>query len=289
MHHSSDNTINFFDLTRDHYENFPVASFLIPKNYRKEIAIIYWFARTADDIADEGEFSSNYRLEKLEQFEKQFLESLTNGSGHPNFNLLSSVIKKNNLSTDYFTDLLSAFKQDVIKTRYNNYHEVLDYCKRSANPVGRILLELFKINDAEAIKCSDKICTALQLTNFYQDTLIDFKKGRIYYPQDELKMFSVTEKMFELKENNPNIKALVKYNIERVQQLFDEGRDINNYLSGRFKYEIKWTISGGEKILSKIRKNDFNVFDYRPVLNKFDFIKLLIKSLFNGRFSKRNI
>ena len=289
MHHSSDNTINYFNLTRDHYENFPVASFLIPKNYRKEIAIVYWFARTADDIADEGEFSSNYRLEKLEQFEKQFLESIEKGSDHPNFNLLSSVIKKNNLSTDYFTDLLSAFKQDVIKTRYNNYHEVLDYCKRTANPVGRILLGLFKVHDAEAIKCSDKICTALQLTNFYQDTLLDFTKGRIYYPQDELKMFSVTEKMFELKENNPNIKALVKYNIERVQQLFDEGRDINNYLSGRFKYEIKWTISGGEKILSKIRKNDFNVFDYRPVLNKFDFIKLLIKSLFNGRFSKRNI
>ncbi len=282
MHNSSDNTINFFDLTRDHYENFPVVSFLIPKKYRKEIAIIYWFARTADDIADEGELSSNDRLEKLEQFEKQFLESLTNVSDHPNFNLLSSVIKKNNLSTDYFTDLLSAFKQDVIKTRYNNYHEVLDYCKRSANPVGRILLELFKVHDAEAINCSDKICTALQLTNFYQDTLIDYKKGRIYYPQDEMKMFSVTEKMFELKENNPNIKALVKYNIERAQQLFDEGRDISNYLSGRFKYEIKWTISGGKKILSKIRKNDFNVFDYRPVLNKFDFIKLLIKSLFNG-------
>jgi len=282
MHNSSDNTINFFDLTRDHYENFPVVSFLIPKKYRKEIAIIYWFARTADDIADEGEFSSDDRLEKLEQFEKQFLESLENGSGNSNFNLLSSVIKKNNLSTDCFTDLLSAFKQDVIKTRYSNYQEILDYCKRSANPVGRILLELFKVHDAEAINCSDKICTALQLTNFYQDTLIDFKKGRIYYPQDEMKMFSVTEKMFELKENNPNIKALVKYNIERVQQLFDEGRDISNYLSGRFKYEIKWTISGGKKILSKIRKNDFNVFDYRPVLNKFDFIKLLIKSLFNG-------
>lgn len=169
MHNSSDNTINFFDLTRDHYENFPVVSFLIPKKYRKEIAIIYWFARTADDIADEGEFSSDDRLEKLEQFEKQFLESLENGSGNSNFNLLSSVIKKNNLSTDCFTDLLSAFKQDVIKTRYSNYQEILDYCKRSANPVGRILLELFKVHDAEAINCSDKICTALQLTNFYQD------------------------------------------------------------------------------------------------------------------------
>ncbi len=281
MHHSSDNTINFFDLTRDHYENFPVASFLIPKNYRKDIAIIYWFARTADDIADEGIFSADERLEKLEQFEKEFVISLNNESDHLRFNLLSAIIKKNKLSANYFSELLSAFKQDVTKLRYESYQEVLEYCKRSANPVGRLLLELFKIQDAEALKCSDKICTALQLTNFYQDTIIDYKKGRIYYPQNEMKMFSVTEKMFELKENNPNIKALVKYNIDRTQQLFDEGREIINYLSGRFKYEIIWTISGGEKILSKIRKNAFNVFDYRPVLNKSDFLKLLIKSLFN--------
>ncbi|MDY0083368.1 MAG: squalene synthase HpnC [Ignavibacteriaceae bacterium] len=289
MHHSSDNTINFFDLTRDHYENFPVASFLIPKKYRKDIAIIYWFARTADDIADEGIFSADERLEKLEKFEKEFVISLNSKSDHLRFNLLSAIIKKNKLSANYFIELLSAFKQDVTKLRYESYQEVLEYCKRSANPVGRLLLELFKIQDAEAVKCSDKICTALQLTNFYQDTIIDYKKGRIYYPQNEMKMFSVTEKMFELKENNPNIKALVKYNIDRTQQLFDEGREIINYLSGRFKYEIIWTISGGEKILSKIRKNDFNVFDNRPVLNKSDFLKLLIKSLFNDRFSERNI
>lgn len=207
---------------------------------------------------------------------------MENESENVNFNLLSTIIKKNNLSTNYFIDLISAFKQDITKFRYENYSQVLDYCKRSANPVGRILLELFKVRDENAVKCSDKICTALQLTNFYQDTGIDYKKGRIYYPKDEMKMFSVTEKMFELKENNSNIKALVKYNIDRTQQLFNEGRDIINYLSGRFKYEIKWTISGGEKILSKIVKKDFNVFSYRPVLNKFDYFNLLIKSLFNG-------
>lgn len=282
MYNLSGNTNDFLTSTKDHYENFPVASFLIPKDYRKDIAIVYWFARTADDIADEGIFDADYRFEKLEHFEKQFIYSLENESENVNFNLLSTIIKKNNLSTNYFIDLISAFKQDIKKFRYENYSQVLDYCKRSANPVGRILLELFKVRDENAVKCSDKICTALQLTNFYQDTGIDYKKGRIYYPKDEMKMFSVTEKMFELKENNSNIKALVKYNIDRTQQLFNEGRDIINYLSGRFKYEIKWTISGGEKILSKIVKKDFNVFSYRPVLNKFDYFNLLIKSLFNG-------
>ena len=126
------------------------------------------------------------------------------------FNQLSKTISNKKLSTKYFFDLLSAFKQDVVKKEYENYDEVLDYCKRSANPVGRILLELFNINEKEAIISSDKICTALQLTNFFQDTVIDIEKGRNYYPQNEMKMFDVLQKMFELKENNPNIKALCK-------------------------------------------------------------------------------
>lgn len=282
MYNSTDKSADFLTLTRDHYENFPVASFLIPKNYRKDIAIVYWFARTADDIADEGAIDSKTRIEKLDNFESEFLRSLNNESSKSEFNQLSNTIKKYNLSIKNFTDLLSAFKQDVVQHRYKNYKGLQDYCRRSANPVGRILLEIFKVSHPDAIKCSDKICTALQLTNFYQDTMIDYANGRIYYPKDEMKMFSVTEKMFELKENNSNIKALLKYNVDRTQQLFDEGREIIGYLSGRFKYEILWTVSGGEKILSKIRKNDYDVLNHRPGLNKIDFIKLLIKSVFNG-------
>ena len=282
MSNSTEQNSDFLALTKDHYENFPVASFLIPKNYRKDVAIVYWFARTADDIADEGNIDPDIRLERLDLFEEHFKKSLISNSDHVNFNLLSSTINSYNLSESNFTDLLSAFKQDVTKSRYENYSEVLDYCKRSANPVGRILLEIFNISNPDAIKFSDKICTALQLTNFYQDTIIDYKNGRIYYPQNEMKMFSVTEKMFELKENNSNIKALVKYNIDRTQQLFDEGRELINFLSGRFKYEIIWTLSGGEKILSKIRNIDFDVLNHRPSLNKIDFIKLLIKSFING-------
>ena len=131
----------------------------------------------------------------------------------------------------------------------------------------------------KAIIYSDNICTALQLTNLYQDTAIDLEKGRNYYAQDEMKMFEVTKKMLGLKGNNPNIKALVKHNLERTQLLFDEGKNLLMYLNGRFKIEIKWTIAGGEKILEKIRKNDYDVFTKRPKLEKFDFITLLIKSI----------
>jgi squalene synthase HpnC len=271
---------NVSTLAKKHYENFPVASFLIPKYYRKDIAIVYWFARTADDMADEGNEEPGKRLDELNKFENEFQKSLKNESENFYFNQLSKTITDKTLSIQNFIDLISAFKQDVIKTEYKNYDEVLDYCKRSANPVGRILLELFNIKKQQAIIYSDNICTALQLTNFYQDTLIDLEKGRNYYAQDEMKMFEVTKKMLGLKENNPNIKALVKHNLERTQLLFHEGKNLLKYLNGRFKVEIKWTIAGGEKILEMIRKNDYDVFTKRPKLEKFDFIKLLVKSIF---------
>jgi squalene synthase HpnC len=271
---------NVSNLAKDHYENFPVASFLIPKNFRNDVAIVYWFARSADDLADEGNVKPEKRLDELDKFELEFNKSL---KGEPNnlyFNQLAKTISDNKLSTRYFFDLLSAFKQDVVKKEYENFDDILDYCKRSANPVGRILLELFNINDEDALICSDKICTALQLTNFYQDTLLDLEKGRNYYPQNEMIMYNVTKKMFELKENNPNIKALVKHNVERAQSLFDEGKNLLKYLDGRFKIEIKWTIAGGDKVLDKIRKNEYNVFTKRPKLDKVDFILLLVKSIF---------
>lgn len=270
---------NILDFAKNHYENFPVSSFLIPTNYRKDIAIVYWFARTADDLADEGNVGDQTRINNLNRFENEFVSSLNGNRQNQYFDILVDVISGRNLTKQYFLDLISAFKQDVAKKRYNYFDEILDYCKRSANPVGRILLEIFKVKEKNAIISSDKICTALQLTNFYQDTLIDYNIGRIYYPQNEMEMFSVTENMFELKENNPNIKALVKHNVDRAQNLFDEGKEIYRYLSGRFKYEIKWTVAGGEKILQKIKKQNYNVFATRPKLSKIDFIGLLIKSI----------
>jgi squalene synthase HpnC len=266
-------------LAKSHYENFPVVSLLIPKEFRNDIAVIYWFARTADDYADEGNYSSSFRLEKLQAFEDR-LKSLLKASPSTELEAaLRNTIITRKLNPEYFFNLLKAFKQDVLKTRYADFEEVLDYCSNSANPVGRILLELFDVRNQEEFYFSDKICTALQLTNFIQDTSIDFRKERIYYPLNEMEKFGVDEKMFEMNEISHNLKKLIEFSVNRVQSLYDEGKSLLGFLSGRFKYEIAWTIRGGEEILSKIRGSDFDIFTKRPVLTKTDYLKLFIKSL----------
>ena len=156
--------------------------------------------------------------------------------------------------------------------------KLLAYCSNSANPVGRILLELFDIRDEKAFYYSDKICTALQITNFIQDTQIDYQKGRIYYPLDEMERFEVDEKVFEMNRINLNFKKLIEFSVDRVQDYFNDGKSLLEFLSGRFKYEIAWTINGGEEILNKIRGADFDIFTKRASLTKIDYMKLFIKS-----------
>ena len=268
-------------LFKNHYENFPVVSFLIPKHLRKDVAVIYWFARTADDFADEGNLLPEERLKKLNDFENR-LTSLLKGNYENDIESdLNKTIKERNLTPKYFYDLLKAFKQDVVKKSYKNFEELLDYCNYSADPVGRLILELNDIRNDEAFGYSDKICTALQLTNFYQDIKIDYLKGRIYLPEDEMAGFMIEKKVFELKENNLNLKELLKFNIARTRRLFEEGRGLMKFLNGRLKYEIKWTILGGEEILKKIERIDYRVLKERPKLNKFDFMKLLLLSFYD--------
>jgi len=265
-------------LAKTHYENFPVISLLIPASLKKHIAIVYWFARTADDYSDEGNLSDTERLARLNKFEMR-LRSLINGKPENNLEAaLKNTINSEKLYPDNFINLLKAFKQDVVKNRYNDFNDVLDYCSNSANPVGRILLELFNIKNEKAILFSDKICTALQITNFIQDTKIDYQKGRIYYPQDEIKQFQVEENMFEMSRINLNLKQLIEFSVNRVQGFFDDGKGLLEFLSGRFKYEIAWTINGGEEILRKIRGADFDVLSERQHLTKFDYMKLFLKS-----------
>jgi squalene synthase HpnC len=265
-------------LAKSHYENFPVISVLIPGNLKKDVAIIYWFARTADDFSDEGNFSQSERLEKLEAFELRLNEVLKNQPENELEAALKQTILSRKLNPDNFYNLLKAFKQDVVKNRYKDFDEVLDYCSNSANPVGRILLELFDIRHEKAFYYSDQICTALQITNFIQDTQIDYQKGRIYYPLDEMKRFEVIEKMFEMNRINLNFKKLIEFSVDRVQDYFNEGKSLLEFLSGRFKHEIAWTISGGEEILNKIRGADFDIFTKRASLTKIDYMKLFIKS-----------
>lgn len=267
--------INF---ATNHYENFPVISILIPKHLRKHIAIIYQFARTADDIADEGNLLPEKRIEQLNNFENDLTECLKYNFKNEFWAALKNTMTERKLTPKYFYDLLTAFKHDVEVKRYNTFEDVLFYCRHSANPVGRLILELFNIRDEELNKYSDNICTALQLTNFYQDVNIDIEKGRIYIPLNELKKFGVDENVFVQKDNNVNFKELLRYQVERSRNLFNDGKKLIHHLPLRLRFEISWTIFGGEKILDKIEEMDYDVLNHRPKLSKADYIILLAKS-----------
>lgn len=267
------------DFSKSHYENFPVLSITLPREAKRHIAVIYKFARQADDFVDEGNANPELRIKNLESYEKQFTDCL-NGKFIIDFWMaLKNTINECNLTTQYFYDLLSAFKQDVDTKRYSSYENLLDYCSRSANPVGRIVLEICGVRDNDAFRYSDSICTALQLTNFYQDVSVDWQKGRIYIPQIEMEKFGVTEKIFEEKQNNTNFKSLLKFQIERARELFVEGRKLLPFLPGSLLLQIRMTILGGEKILDKIEAMDYDVIKERPKLSKLDYLKIFVKGL----------
>ncbi len=274
---------NAVQFTKSHYENFPVISLFVKKELRKHVAIFYQFARQADDIVDEGSANAATRLKELDAYENKLSESLKNNFKDDFWAGLKNTIDLFQLSHENFFNLLKAFRQDVLKSRYKDFDELLGYCKNSANPVGRVILELNQIKDDEANKFSDEICTALQLTNFWQDVGVDLKKDRIYLPLDEMQNFGVDEKNLELNANNANIKELLKLQVQRTRKLFCSGRNLIPKLSGRLKYQIHWTILGGEKILDKIEQCDFNTIKVRPKLNKADYFLLMIKSMFEKR------
>ncbi|MFA6977739.1 MAG: squalene synthase HpnC [Ignavibacteriaceae bacterium] len=283
LHLAYEEAIQF---ARKHYENFPVVSFLIQKKLRKHIAIIYWFARTADDIADEGDLSLEQRLEQLARLEKR-LQNLLNGIYADKFDYaLAETIKENKLSNILFFKLLKAFRSDILFKNFQEFQNVIGYCDNSANPIGRLILELHDIRDPKAMLLSDSICTALQLTNFYQDFKVDIQKGRNYIPLSDLTKFGLNENNFTDPTLRSKLCEVMKYQIERAKNLFIEGEALLNYLPKRLKIEIAWTILGGRTILEKIEATRCNVFKNRPSLKKYEMITLLIKSYsYAKRFS----
>jgi squalene synthase HpnC len=273
-------------LAKSHYENFPVVSVFIPKELRKHVAVIYWFARTADDFADDETLSAEVRMQLLTQFEEQLKHTVEgNPSGELDAALLNTINERK-ITAQYLFDLLSAFKQDIVKTGYSSMDELLDYCRRSANPVGRLMLELFGLHNKQTVQYSDKICSALQLTNFWQDVSIDIKKERIYVPQDYLYKFAVTEDEIARPEktgtSTRKFKNCVHELVNITDEMFLEGELLIPFLNGIFKYEISWTVLGGRKVLDKIRKIDYNVHRERVRLSKFDLLQLGIASFFYG-------
>ena len=263
----------------DHYENFPVASILLPKRLRRAVEIIYHFARQADDFADEGDISNAERLTKLDSFRAELRRIAANEVPQtPLFRDVAGIVAQYQLPLQLFHDLLDAFSQDVVKKSYANFDEVLNYCRRSANPVGRLLLHLYEEATPPNLAYSDDICTALQIINFWQDVRKDYAIGRIYLPQDEIARFGVTEGHIAEERVDAAWRELMQFQVQRARAMMLQGAPLGSILTGRIGLEMRLIIAGGLRILDKLEAAQYDIFRRRPVLRPFDWVIMLCKS-----------
>lgn len=262
-------------MLNQHYENFPVASPLLPAHLRAPVRVIYAFARSADDLADEGNAAPEARLASLRAYSAELDRIDAHQTPHTElFQQLADTLRQYELTTQPLHDLLSAFSQDVVQTRYPTYERLLDYCARSANPVGRIMLGLFRQDQPPHLQRSDAICSALQIINFLQDVAIDWTKGRVYLPQEDLDRFGVSEQQIANAEADARWCALMAFEVERARQLMRSGAPLARDMPGRFGWELRLIVLGGLRILEKIEAVGFDVFRHRPTLNKRDWLLL---------------
>jgi len=267
-------------LAASHYENFPVASRLLPKSLRRPISVIYAFARTADDFADEGELSKVQRHARLDDYSDK-LVTIAEGKATdaPIFIALADVIKNHSLPLSLFHDLLTAFKMDVDKTRFADFSKILNYCRYSANPVGRLLLYLHEAATPQNLSHSDDICSALQLINFYQDLQQDYHEhNRIYLPLDEMQRFGVDEAHLKHARSDPAMQALMDFQLQRAAVMLKQGSALGNALKGRFGLELRMIIHGGAGVLGKLQQHNGDVF-CRPRLHKWDTVRIAARAL----------
>ncbi len=268
-------------LARSHYENFPVASLLIPRRMRRHIYALYAFCRYVDDLGDEAVGDREARLLALDRWEEE-LERCYHSHGepsHPIMVALAETIREFHLPKEPFLKLIEANRLDQRKRRYRTYEELLHYCDRSANPVGRLFLHLFGYRDEERQRLADKTCTALQLTNFWQDIPIDLEKDRIYIPQEDMAHFGYSEE--ELKEHKANdrFRRLMEFESARTKALFQEGFKLVELLDGRLGLGVELFSRGGLAILEKIEKADYDIFRCRPWLSKREQLGLFLRAL----------
>lgn len=266
-----------------HYENFPVASWLCPPHLRPAIAAIYGFARTADDLADEGATTSSTRLNDLSAFKNDLLAIASqrphSGRWPGVFDPLNPVLHDFSLPVSLLTQLLAAFEQDVRFTaegrRYQNDAELLDYCSRSANPVGRLLLHLYGITDAVSLAQSDQVCSALQLVNFWQDVQVDAARGRWYVTAQALARFGVSEADLLNDQANSNATQLIATYVDSARLIMLNGSSLACRIPGRAGWELRMVVQGGLRILDKIEALNFETWRARPKLGTMDFPVLL--------------
>jgi hydroxysqualene synthase len=280
-------------LAREHYENFPVASRLLPAAMRPHIAAIYAFARTADDYADEPGIAPEERLRLLDEWGRKLTRSAEERFGEQNggtetppygyrdgddngvFLALGRTIRDCRLPVTLFEDLLSAFRQDVTTTRYDSWASVIDYCRRSANPVGRLVLRVAGYDDPRLDAQSDSVCTALQLANFWQDLGRDWAIGRLYVPSDDWIPAGAREEDLTAGRLTPEWRGVMRVMVRRTRELFAAGRGVCDGVSGRLRWELRLTWLGGSRILDALERADFDVFNHRPSIGTRDIPGLI--------------
>jgi phytoene synthase len=263
-------------LAKSHYENFPVASKLMPSHLRPHVAAVYAFARTADDFADEPGYEQHQRLDLLNDWRRRLHDP---GDRSKEFLALHDTIDRFALPVQLFDDLLDAFAQDVTTTRYSSWAEVLDYCRRSANPVGRLVLRLSGYTNDDLDRASDAVCTALQLTNFWQDLAVDWARGRLYVPEENWRRHDADPAALQTARMTREWQAALQECSERTRALFLEGRPVCDGVSGRLRYELRATWLGGTRILDRLDKSGFDVFNHRPKLGTADALVIAFGAL----------
>lgn len=263
-------------LARRHYENFPTASYLVPRDKRDALAAIYAFARFADDVADEPGVEG--RLEALADWRQKLRDAYAGQAEHPVFIALRDSAERFRLSQEHFDNLLRAFEQDVLVNRRQDFGSLLAYCTCSANPVGRLVLELFGHREPELLALSDEICTALQLTNFWQDVAIDLARDRIYLPLEDLRRFEYTLDDLRAERVDDRWRALLAFEIARTRAAFERGKPLPEKVAPQLRRQLRLTWLGGTTILAKIESVRYDVFRHRPSLGWLDFLRLYFRA-----------
>lgn len=272
-------------IVKNHYENYPVASLLIPRRKRNYVYSIYAFARTADDFADEPgiEGGAAKRLVLIDEWNQKLRDCYNGKAYDPIFIALGKTVNDCKIPVEEMEKLLNAFRQDVIKNRYESFQEVLDYCKNSANPIGRIILIISGFNDKLLFELSDKICTGLQLINFLQDIEIDLRKNRVYIPREDMERFNYSYEELFNRNYNKNFINLMEFQLNRTEKIFNEGKKLleilkNQKISRRILWELKLTWLAGNTIINKLREVKYDSFRKRPVIDFKNKLNIFIKS-----------
>ncbi|HVO32743.1 MAG TPA: squalene synthase HpnC [Elusimicrobiota bacterium] len=267
-------------LTKSHYENFPVGSWLMPAKLQPAVHSLYAFMRTADDFADENRSAGDEteRLRYLSSWRQMLTECERGRAQHPIFIALQRTVAQYQLPVSWLRDLLHAFEMDATVRRYSTNDDLLEYCRYSANPVGRLILTLSGYRDERLYELSDAICTGLQLANHWQDVAVDLQKDRIYLPQEDMKRFGVADESLRTQRADDAYRRLLAFEVSRAREFFRKGQSLPEQVSGRLRWELRLTWHGGVRILDKIQALDFDTLTRRPVVGAWDWIGLAARS-----------